>query len=60
MTGSEYVAEFIHQMGCKRVYAVTGGACAFLLDAVAQHPDLDYVCFQYEQAAAVACDSGWR
>lgn len=60
MTGSEYVAEFIHQMGCKRVYAVTGGACAFLIDAVAQHPDLDYVCFQHEQAAAMACDSVWR
>jgi len=60
MTGAEYVAEFIHKIGCKRVYAITGGACAFLIDAVAQHPDLDYVCFQHEQAAAMACDAVWR
>jgi len=60
MTGSEYVAEFIHKMGCKRVYTITGGACAFLIDAVAQHPDLDYVCFQHEQAAAMACDAAWH
>ena len=60
MTGSEYIAAFLAHVGCRRVYTLTGGACAFMIDAVGQHPELDVVCVQHEQAAAMAADAVWR
>lgn len=60
MTGAEYIAEFLARVGSDRVFALTGGACAFLIDAVARHPKLQYTCFQHEQSAAMAADALWR
>lgn len=60
MTGSEYIAEFIARMGSRHVFTLTGGACAFMIDAVGRHPDLDVICVQNEQAAAMAADAVWR
>ncbi len=60
MTGSDYIAAFLAHIGSRRVYTLTGGACAFMIDAVARHPDLDVVCVQHEQAAAMAADAVWR
>jgi acetolactate synthase-1/2/3 large subunit len=60
MTGSEYIAEFLARVGADRVSLLTGGACAFLIDAVARHPKLQYTCFQHEQSAAMAADAIWR
>jgi acetolactate synthase-1/2/3 large subunit len=60
MTGSDYIAEFLARAGVRRVYSLTGGACAFLVDAVGRHPVLDVVCVQNEQAAAMAADAVWR
>lgn len=60
MTGAEYIAAFLARIGSRRVFTLTGGACAFLIDAVGQHPDLDVVCVQNEQAAAMAADAVWR
>jgi thiamine pyrophosphate-dependent acetolactate synthase large subunit-like protein len=60
MNGSEYIAEFLALIGSTRVFTLTGGACAFMLDAVERHPDLTYVCFQHEQSAAMAADAVWR
>jgi acetolactate synthase I/II/III large subunit len=60
MTGAEYIAEFIARIGSRRVFTLTGGACAFMIDAVGRHPDLDVICFQSEQAAAMAADAVWR
>lgn len=60
MTGAEYIAEFLARVGCQRVFALTGGACAFMIDAVGRHPSLDYICFQHEQSAAMAADAVWR
>jgi acetolactate synthase-1/2/3 large subunit len=42
------------------VFLLTGGACAFMIDAVAKHPGMDYTCFQHEQGAAMAADALWR
>lgn len=39
---------------------MTGGACAFMIDAVSRHPGLSYYSFQHEQAAAMAADAIWR
>jgi len=58
--GAEYIAEFLSRVGSDRVFVLTGGACAFLIDAVARHPALTYNCFHHEQSAAMAADAVWR
>ena len=60
MNGAEYIAEFLHQRGSDKVFLLTGGACAFVVDAIARNPGIDYFCFQHEQAAAIAADAVWR
>jgi len=60
MTGAEYIAEFLARIGTRHVFTLTGGACAFMVDAVGQHPDLEVICVQNEQAAAMAADAVWR
>jgi acetolactate synthase-1/2/3 large subunit len=60
MTGAEYIAEFLAQVGSNQVFVLTGGACAFMIDAVGRHPSLSYTCFQHEQSAAMAADALWR
>ena len=60
MTGAEYIAEFLARVGSRHVFLLTGGACAFLIDAVGRHPALRYTCFQHEQSAAMAADAVWR
>jgi thiamine pyrophosphate-dependent acetolactate synthase large subunit-like protein len=59
MLGAEYIAEFLHRRSVKKVFTVTGGACAFIIDAIGRHPKIDYVCFNHEQAAAMAADAVW-
>jgi acetolactate synthase-1/2/3 large subunit len=60
MTGAEYIAEFLARVGSDRVFLLTGGACAFMIDAIARHPKLSYTSFQHEQSAAMAADALWR
>ena len=60
MTGAEYIAEFLARVGSKHVFVLTGGACAFMIDAVERHPALEYTCFHHEQSAAMAADAVWR
>ena len=60
MTGAEYIAHFLAQTGCRQVFVLTGGACAFMIDAIGGHPELSYTCFNHEQSAAMAADAVWR
>ena len=60
MNGSEWIAEFLARVGSDRVFLLTGGACAFMIDAVARHPRLSYACFQHEQSSSMAADALWR
>lgn len=60
MTGAQYIAEFLARVGSNHVFLMTGGACAFMIDAIAQHPEMHYTCVQHEQAAAMAADALWR
>lgn len=59
-TGADLIADFIAERCCGSAFLVTGGACAFIVDAVGRNPKTDYVCFQHEQAAAMAADAIWR
>jgi len=60
ITGAEWIAAFLDKAGSRHVFVLTGGACAFMIDAVARHPRLRYTCFHHEQAAAFAADAVWR
>lgn len=60
MTGSDWIAEYLARAGARHVFLLTGGACAFMVDAVARHSDLHYTCFEHEQGAAFAADAVWR
>ena len=60
MTGADYIARFLKERGTNKVFLLTGGACAFIVDGIAKCPGIDYVCFQHEQAAAIAADAVWR
>lgn len=59
-TGADLVADFVWKYLSPKVFLVTGGACAFIVDAIGRHAELDYVCFQHEQAASMAADASWR
>ncbi len=56
MKVSDYVADFLYKLGIKHVFVVTGGAVAHLIDSVANHPHMEYICPQNEQCAAMAAD----
>ena len=59
-SGADLIADFIAERCSGTAFLVTGGACAFIVDAVGQHPVANYECFQHEQAAAMAADAVWR
>ena len=59
-TGADLISDFIAQRCCGTAYLVTGGACAFIVDAIGRNQNTDYICFQHEQSAAMAADAVWR
>ena len=59
-TGADLISDFVAENCCGTAFLVTGGACAFIVDAVGRNPKSDFVCFQHEQAAAMAADAVWR
>jgi acetolactate synthase-1/2/3 large subunit len=59
-TGADLVADFIALKLYPNVFLVTGGACAFMVDALGRHSATQFTCFQHEQAAAMAADAVWR
>jgi acetolactate synthase-1/2/3 large subunit len=60
LTGAEYISAFLAEIKSTKVFLVTGGACAFIVDAIARHEDLEYFPFQHEQAAAMAADAVYK
>jgi acetolactate synthase-1/2/3 large subunit len=60
MKVSEAVANFISEIGTKKVFGVSGGASLHLLDAVSSHKDLELVCLHHEQSVAMAADAYYR
>lgn len=60
MKGSQYVAKFLKAVGANKVFQVQGGAISFLVDQIALEEGMEVICFQHEQAAAMAADALWR
>lgn len=54
---SDYIANFIAALGVKHVFVLSGGGNLHLIDSIAAHPDLDYVCTHHEQSAAMAAEA---
>ena len=54
---SDFVAFFLANKGVKHVFAVSGGASLHLIHSIAETENIDFVCPQHEQAAAMAADS---
>lgn len=53
---SDYIADFLARLGVTHAFVVTGGASLHMIDSIARHPDIDYVCPHHEQAGAMAAD----
>ena len=54
---SDYLAQYLVDQGVKKVFLLTGGACAHIVDSLGKNPDISYVCVQHEQSAAMAADA---
>ena len=54
---SDFIATFIHDMGVKHVFMLTGGGIMNLTDGVACNKDLNAVCCHHEQASSMALEA---
>lgn len=57
MRVTDYIANYIYELGVKEVFMVSGGGMMFLSDGLASHPQLKVVCNHHEQASAMAAVS---
>jgi len=53
---SDYVINFLVERGVTHVFGMSGGAAVHLFDSAARHPEMNYVCSQHEQSAAMSAD----
>ena len=54
---SDYIAKYFVEQGFHHVFMITGGGAMHLNDSFGKNPKLNYVCFQHEQAAAIAAEA---
>jgi len=54
MKVSDYIAQFISEKGVKYVFTISGAGNVHLLNSVADHKKLNYVCPHHEQAGVMA------
>ncbi len=57
MRVADFIAKFIHNIGVKHVFMLTGGGIMHLTDGVACNKDLQVVCCHHEQASAMALEA---
>ena len=53
---SDYVIDFIKQLGVKDIFLLPGGGCIHLVDSIGKS-DINFVCNLHEQACSVAADA---
>lgn len=56
MTVSEYIFKFLYEKGCMRTYMVSGSSAMWLTDALYRDKNMEAICTNHEQAAAMAAD----
>jgi len=54
---SDYVIQFIENLGVKNIFLLPGGGSMHLVDSVGKSKKLNYVCNLHEQACAIAADA---
>lgn len=54
---SDYVFDFVSQMGVHHVFLLPGGGCMHLVDSLGKNEKLEYICCLHEQAAAIAVEA---
>lgn len=54
---TDYLVQYLVDLGVKKVFLITGGACAHIVDSLGKSEGISYVCMQHEQAAAMAADA---
>jgi acetolactate synthase-1/2/3 large subunit len=57
MRACNYIADFLAAVGVERVYTLSGGMIAPMLDAIGEHPRLRLVPVSHEQSAAFAAEN---
>src|SRR5260221_8666402 len=53
---SDYVIDFLAKRGTTHAFGISGGAAVHLFESVARNPNMDYICSQHEQSAAISAD----
>jgi len=53
---SDYVMDFLADLGVDTVFLLPGGGCMHLVDSLGRNKRLNYVCCLHEQAAVIAAD----
>lgn len=59
-TGADLISAFIAAKCFPNVFVVTGGAAAFMIDALERNSETNYTCYQHEQSASMAADAVFR
>lgn len=54
---SDYVVDFVADLGVRHVFMLTGGGAMHLNDSVGACKRIDYVCMLHEQAASMAAET---
>lgn len=57
MKVSDYIASFLVKQNIHHVFQVIGGASVHMVDSLSKRKDIEYICTQHEQAAAMAAES---
>jgi len=57
---SDYVVQFIENLGVKHVFLISGGGCIHLVDSIGKSKKIKYVCNHHEQACAIAAEGYGR
>ncbi len=57
---ADYITQKLHEAGADYVFMITGGMIMHLTDALTKNKKMKYICFQHEQAAAMAADAYGR
>jgi acetolactate synthase-1/2/3 large subunit len=53
---SDYIAQYLSDLGVDKIFLVSGGGMMHLLDAIAIHPKISVVAHHHEQAATMAAE----
>ncbi|MEI8217873.1 MAG: thiamine pyrophosphate-binding protein [Elusimicrobiota bacterium] len=57
---ADYITQKLYEAGAGYVFMITGGMIMHLTDALMANKKMKYICFQHEQAAAMAADAYGR